>query len=66
MSTVRTFLAALSDEFLDQETFGIVLIAATEGMPTVASTILPDLSMQLLSAIVDDGDWSDTIEHKPN
>jgi len=56
---VREFLAQMGNEFLELEAVGLVLVAATSGVPTVASTVPPDLAIKLLSLVVDDGDWSD-------
>lgn len=57
---VRDHLAKLTDEHLDMDAGGIVLIMATKEAPLVYSTIDPVTARTLLSLIAEHGNWSDT------
>lgn len=61
---LRDFLSHISDEFLDTEAAGFVVVLATAGTPIVVASHPPPITLKLLSLVLNDGNWSNTIEHK--
>jgi hypothetical protein len=58
---VRDQLLSIPDQVLDLDAASIVLVCATERAPTVYSTVPSGLAKQLLSLLVEHGDWSDSV-----
>jgi hypothetical protein len=54
---VKDWIARFSDEFMDLEVAGVIVVGVAKHAPMVISTMRPDRAKMLLDLCVNHGDW---------
>lgn len=63
---VSDYVARFGPEFMDLEASGVIVVALTTDAPTVAATVGPTQTKQILRIVAEDGEWATVREMKSN